>query len=437
MLCAGHGLKHHTQYLHGWGIVSGLKVVCEPADREQGAHPPGLGDRPGRERHRDPGDPASVPRARRGVRRRSGQRHQDPQERDRGRLELFMEPGPRNRRRALRGRAVQLGLEEGAERPAQPDAPWSSRGLHRRRASLLRAGADASPGTEIIRPARSRSGWRRSPTSSCSVSTRRRADVLLTPREHAILAEFYEGLKNELSLETFCGLFDDARPFPGRPSPAASQGWTRSSGAASTSGSGSGLAGTRRTPSDRASARPSRRRPSTAGISRAASSSRSSTLRGQDEGQHGMSSVLDVALSPDGKKIYAVASTRTRRTRSSASGRSARGHQVWRRLHHLRPQDRHARDDRRRQGQGLRDRPQASGHDVQEDERRRALPHRPGRARGRDEPVLVGANFDSIGHLRSTRRPARPGRARARPGPRPRSTPASACSRTSPSRRRP
>ena len=38
--------------------------------------------------------------------------------------------------------------------------------------------------------------------------------ILLTPREHEILAKFYEGLKDELSLETFCGLFDDARPFP-------------------------------------------------------------------------------------------------------------------------------------------------------------------------------------------------------------------------------
>ena len=178
VLCAGHGLKHHNAYLHGWGIVSGLKVVCEPDGPEQGARPPGLGDRPGRERHRDPGDRASVPRARREVRRRSGQRHQDPDEGDRGRLAL-VEPGPRNRRRALRGRAVQLGLEEGAERPAQQDAPHGVlRGLHRRRAPLLRGGADASPrGRRTIRPARSRSGSRRSPTSSCSVSTRRRGST--------------------------------------------------------------------------------------------------------------------------------------------------------------------------------------------------------------------------------------------------------------------
>ena len=50
------------------------------------------------------------------------------------------------------------------------------------------------------------------------------------------LKAFYEGLKEELSLETFCGLFDDARPYPGRPTPPRSRAWTRSSGAASTSG---------------------------------------------------------------------------------------------------------------------------------------------------------------------------------------------------------
>ena len=35
VLCAGHGLKHHNAYLHGWGIVSGLKVICGPGDRSK------------------------------------------------------------------------------------------------------------------------------------------------------------------------------------------------------------------------------------------------------------------------------------------------------------------------------------------------------------------------------------------------------------------
>ena len=38
--------------------------------------------------------------------------------------------------------------------------------------------------------------------------------ILVTPREHELLKTFYAGLKDELSLETFCGLFDDARPYP-------------------------------------------------------------------------------------------------------------------------------------------------------------------------------------------------------------------------------
>ena len=41
--------------------------------------------------------------------------------------------------------------------------------------------------------------------------------VFLSPREHEVLARFYQGLRKLLRSETFCAMFDDARPFPDYP----------------------------------------------------------------------------------------------------------------------------------------------------------------------------------------------------------------------------
>ena len=136
--------------------------------------------------------------------------------------------------------------------------------------------------------------------------------ILLTPREHEFLAAFYQGLKDELSLETFCGLFDDARPFPDR-FPAAITGVDTifgrgqhqrlrlRSGGAEAYSVGPGLSPTK---------------PATT-VNRW--DLKSNKLLAQfnpfagetgNKADTGMSSVLDVALSPDGKRIYAVAATK-------------------------------------------------------------------------------------------------------------------------------
>ena len=144
VLCAGHGLRHHNAYLHGWGIVSGLKVVCHKDDRSKVFVQPGwVIDRAGNDIE-IPATELPFLELVETLRRRLGQHEEDPEQGRRRRLAL-LEPVPWNRRRALRGRAVQLGLEEGAERPSQPDAADGVlRGLDRGRAGVLQEGADVA-----------------------------------------------------------------------------------------------------------------------------------------------------------------------------------------------------------------------------------------------------------------------------------------------------
>ena len=42
-------------------------------------------------------------------------------------------------------------------------------------------------------------------------------NVFVSENEHRVLVRFYEGLKKRLRSQTFCAMFDDARPYPDYP----------------------------------------------------------------------------------------------------------------------------------------------------------------------------------------------------------------------------
>jgi hypothetical protein len=215
VLSASHTLRHHNAFLHGWGIVSGLKVVCDGGDRSQVTVREGwVIDRAGndiqvQERtlpfmkmvdQHDATPPAGGPILKEGV----------------GDAWLVWDP-------KTEGEFAPFVVER-----YNPD--WKEELEERLATTLLMEFYEDSildvrrfvereltppPGQEND-PA----GPQQELTAALAnlfaqrVNPQAGQHLLLTPREHELLKKFYAGLKDELSLETFCGLFDTARPYP-------------------------------------------------------------------------------------------------------------------------------------------------------------------------------------------------------------------------------
>ena len=215
VLSAGHTLRHHNAFLHGWGIVSGLKVVCDGADRSQVTVREGwVIDRAGNdiqvqeralpfmtmvEQH-DAAPPAGGPILKEGV----------------GDAWLVWDP-------KTAGDFAPFAVER-----YNPD--WKQELEERLATTLLMEFYEDSIldirrflERELTPPP----GQENDPTGpeheltaalanlfAQRVNPQAGQHLLLTPREHELLKKFHAGLKNELSLETFCGLFDSARPYP-------------------------------------------------------------------------------------------------------------------------------------------------------------------------------------------------------------------------------
>lgn len=319
VLCASHGLQHHNSHLHGWGIVSGLKVVCDPQDRNDVVVREGwVIDRAGHDIH--------IPETRLDFMKLVSE-----YDADEGHTTKIVTDGKGDAWLAWDPKAGK-GKQRFVVEPYSPD--WKKELNDRLTDTLLmefyrdsiedvRKFFDG----ELTPPP----GHENDPTGPQQervaaltnlfmqrVNPQAGQHILLTPREHELLKAFYAGLKEVLSLETFCGLFDDARPFPDE-YPAEIDGIDTIFG---------------RGQHQRLRLRPGgveaysvgpgvnpRKAATTVNrwdLKEGKLAAQIDPFAGQREGRAaaarasdtGVSSVYDVALSPDGKRIYAVASTR-------------------------------------------------------------------------------------------------------------------------------
>jgi Family of unknown function (DUF6519) len=215
VLCESHTLRHHNAFLHGWGIVSGLKVVCDGTDRSQVTVREGwVIDRAGndiqvQERtlpfmkmvdQHDATPPAGGPILKDGV----GDAWLVWDPKTEGEFAPFVvEPYDPDWNKELEDRLATTLLMEFYE-----DSILDVRRFVERELTPPpgQENDPAGPQQELSAALGNLFAQRVNPQAG--------QHLLLTPREHELLKKFYAGLKNELSLETFCGLFDTARPYP-------------------------------------------------------------------------------------------------------------------------------------------------------------------------------------------------------------------------------
>ncbi len=323
VMCASHNLRHHNSHLHGWGIVTGIKVVCDEDDRSRVVVRPGW----------------AIDRAGNDIRIRETRlpfmdlvRAYDEDEshttkivtEGKGDAWLFWNP-------ALGRGADRFGVE-----PYSSD--WKKELNDRLLETLLMEFYKDSiedvqkfferelkppPGTEDdpVGPTHERVAALTNLFMQ-RVSPQSGQHILLTPREHDLLKKFYEGLKEELSLETFCGLFDDARPYPdtfprqvrgidtifGR---GQHQRLKLRPGGAEAYSVGPGISPSKAaTTINRWDLKAGKMVAQINPLAGQAEIVRRGGLRTTAKADTGVASVADIAFSPDGKRIYMVAPTR-------------------------------------------------------------------------------------------------------------------------------
>jgi hypothetical protein len=224
VLSAGHTLRHHNAFLHGWGIVSGLKVVCAEGNRSNVTVREGwLIDRAGndiRVRERtlpfmkmiDQHD-ESVPEADRILKDGIGDAWLVWDPKTEGDFAPFVvERYNPDWKQELEERLATTLLMEFYEDSILDIRRFMEREL---KPPPGQENDPAGPQQELTAALANLFAQRVNPQAG--------QHLLVTQREHDLLKRFHAGLKEELSLETFCGLFDTARPYP-EELPAAIQG---------------------------------------------------------------------------------------------------------------------------------------------------------------------------------------------------------------------
>ena len=338
VLCESHSLRHHNSYLHGWGIVSGLKVVCGahahvderivadvsvefPDDRSTVSVRDGwVIDRAGNDIHipdttlpfldlvakydQDEGNTTKIIQESTGM--GDAWLTWDPR-RGTGDDRFGVEPYNNDWKKELNERMLETLLMEFYDDSISDVRRFFERELT---PAPGHENDPSGPQQERVAALTNLLAQRFNPQSG--------QHILLTPREHELLKAFYAGLKEELSLETFCGLFDDARPYPddfpdgledvdtiyGRGQHVRLR--LRPGGAEAYS-VGGGI--NPRRPATTVNRWDLKEKRLVAQINPFAGRSNQTETRAQKI-DTGFTAVQDVAFSPDGKRIYAVAATR-------------------------------------------------------------------------------------------------------------------------------
>ena len=342
VLCESHTLRHHNSHLHGWGIVSGLKVVCSQDRLGVTVRDGWLIDRAGNDVHIPE---TRVPLLELVEKFDDNEGHTtkilkdgvgdawlawDPKQGS-GRRRFVVEPYSSDWKKELNERLLDTLLMEFYEDSIKDVREFFDRELT---PEPGHENDPAGPQQERVAALTNLLAQRFNPQSG--------QHILLTPREHELLKKFYAGLKEELSLETFCGLFDDARPYPDdfpkgledidtifgrgqhvrlRLRPGGTEAYSVGPGVnprrAATTINRWDLVGKRLVEQ----INPFAGRTNDVRIERGAA------IKAKID--TGMSSVQDVAFSPDGKRIYVVATTRNGEDTLFRAGSIGRGAISW------------------------------------------------------------------------------------------------------------
>jgi hypothetical protein len=214
VLAESHTLRHHNAFLHGWGIVSGLKVVCSQDRQGVTVRDGWVIDRAGNDVHipetelpfldlvekfdADETNTTKILKDGKG----DAWLAWNPKA-GKGKKRFSVEPYSSDWKKELNDRLLDTLLMEFYD-----DSIKDVQAFFERELTPPPGHEDdpAGPQQEKVAALTNLLAQRFSPQAG--------QHILLTPREHELLSKFYEGLKEELSLETFCGLFDDARPYP-------------------------------------------------------------------------------------------------------------------------------------------------------------------------------------------------------------------------------
>jgi hypothetical protein len=208
-------LPLHHRLLHGWGIVCGLQVHCgDDTAREQVKVQPGtaidtagnyLDLEPATEA--EPATPVPVVTMARDRNLLDGSGNGD--------ISLFLDPDA----------APPFGIEKFDPKVEEPPDLFNGtllldfyndciKSLH----DWLRGELTPPPGEEglPVGPAQQRLAALINLVTQ-PVNRKSGRNIFISPREHKLLVDFYDGLRDRLQSETFCAMFDNARPAPDYP----------------------------------------------------------------------------------------------------------------------------------------------------------------------------------------------------------------------------
>ncbi|HEX9775206.1 MAG TPA: DUF6519 domain-containing protein [Actinomycetota bacterium] len=322
LLCEEHTLRRHKRHLHGWGIVDGLQVVCGP-DKE-GEQRRAVTVRDGYAIDAEGNDVVLSKNRKLDVVEMIESLEKESEkpvlddgdgevalffglDPDRGNLRFDLErydPHAGDDPEALLAGTLLWDFYEECVRP-----------IERFLREELEAGDDGAP-----RPRRRTSRTTKEITGRRSVlstlvaqflNQRNGALIYVSDAEDAVLRDFYTRLRELLRSETFCALFDSARPFPDYPLADVPMGTIfgrgnhtrirlRPGGAeAYTVGPGLNL----KRPGTTINRYDLKKRALVAQVDPIAGSEAPASA--------GTDAVRDVAFSPDGKRIFMIAPTRT------------------------------------------------------------------------------------------------------------------------------
>ncbi|HYP21212.1 MAG TPA: DUF6519 domain-containing protein [Chloroflexia bacterium] len=218
-LCAESDLRFHNKHLHGWGIVCGLQATCGPDEEERRTnvtvHSGYAIDCEGNDIQLREDETLDIMKMIEILRR---QNPDDPPLDDKGNGEVSMVLGLQERQHVItiekyrpKGDDWKILLAGTMLLDIYNDCIKNIEDFLREQLTVppQEEGRPAGPASQRVSAL--------SNLLAQGVNPKTGQRLFLSRREHDILREFYNKLRDILQSETFCALFDDARPYPDYP----------------------------------------------------------------------------------------------------------------------------------------------------------------------------------------------------------------------------
>lgn len=216
-MCEESTLRRHKKHLHGWGIVCGLRVACGPDEDDDSRRHVTVGtgyaiDCDGNDLVANRDEPLDVFRL---IEQEGLEAPLDDS--GNGDVSLYLDSDPE--------RGIVYRVEKYESEPATPETLLAGTIIERVRdkciqpvQDLLKRKVDLSVCGRPDAPSAARESLVASLLAQVLNPTT--SQLIYASRcEHEVMARFYAELRELLSSETYCAMFDDASPFPDYPDP--------------------------------------------------------------------------------------------------------------------------------------------------------------------------------------------------------------------------